>query len=187
MEHRFDELAKALAEGVSRREVLRRLGGGLAAAALVCLGLGNASVHGPCGVVCCPPGQHCEGPGRCVCDTNGHEPCSGVCCPAGAGCVDGQCLCDRTDLPPCNGVCCPTDRPLCISGYCFHCLSIAGCAWTYSKEGQAVCMRETPCSPQLPRCARSADCPAGSFCVPEAGCASLNGEVVQYDACVLRC
>jgi hypothetical protein len=48
MGNRFDELAKDLARGVSRREALRRLGGGLlgAAIAAVGLGLGNASADG---------------------------------------------------------------------------------------------------------------------------------------------
>ena len=48
MGNRFDELAKDLARGVSRREALRRLGGGLlgAAVAAVGLGLGKASADG---------------------------------------------------------------------------------------------------------------------------------------------
>src|SRR5262249_13999102 len=39
MTHAFDELAKGMAEGVSRREALRRLGGGVAGALLASLGL----------------------------------------------------------------------------------------------------------------------------------------------------
>jgi hypothetical protein len=36
---RFNELAKALAEGASRREALRRMGGGLVTSLLACIGL----------------------------------------------------------------------------------------------------------------------------------------------------
>jgi hypothetical protein len=42
MKNRFDELAKDLARGISRREALRRLGGGLAGALLLSLGLPKA-------------------------------------------------------------------------------------------------------------------------------------------------
>jgi hypothetical protein len=41
-EHRFDELAKAMAEGISRREALRRLGKVLAGSALTFLSIGTA-------------------------------------------------------------------------------------------------------------------------------------------------
>src|SRR5262245_44803630 len=46
MEHQFDELAKALAGGLSRREALRRLGGGMAVALLAVLGTGRAEAQG---------------------------------------------------------------------------------------------------------------------------------------------
>jgi hypothetical protein len=42
MENRFDELAKTLAGAISRREVLSRLGGGLAGLLLASLGWGKA-------------------------------------------------------------------------------------------------------------------------------------------------
>jgi hypothetical protein len=42
MEHQFDELAKALAGGLSRREALRLVSGGLVGAALTLLCLGKA-------------------------------------------------------------------------------------------------------------------------------------------------
>jgi hypothetical protein len=43
MAYQLDELAKALAEGVSRREALRRVGVGLASAILTSMGLGQAA------------------------------------------------------------------------------------------------------------------------------------------------
>jgi hypothetical protein len=58
MPNHFDDVAKALASATSRREALRRFGGGLLVACLTPLGLGNAWA-GPgrgrgqgCGVLC---------------------------------------------------------------------------------------------------------------------------------------
>ena len=39
MNHKFDELAKGLAQSVARRQALKRLGVGLAGVALACFGL----------------------------------------------------------------------------------------------------------------------------------------------------
>jgi hypothetical protein len=48
MEHRFDAQAKALADSVSRREALARLGGGVAGLLLATFGSGRAwSQTGP--------------------------------------------------------------------------------------------------------------------------------------------
>lgn len=44
--HQFDELAKALAGGISRREALRRVGGGLAGLFVASVGLGKAWANG---------------------------------------------------------------------------------------------------------------------------------------------
>jgi hypothetical protein len=55
MGNHFDELAKRMAGGMSRREALRRLGGGLAGALLASLGFGRAWGQGflqGCGVEC---------------------------------------------------------------------------------------------------------------------------------------
>src|SRR2546423_14620595 len=67
MENRFDELAKALAGGVSRREVMRRLGLWVAGGTVAALGLatkaaaevGTVAHPGPCHHLCnsgCPKG-----------------------------------------------------------------------------------------------------------------------------------
>jgi hypothetical protein len=49
MTHQFDELATALAKGVSRREALRKVGGGLVAVVLASLGLpAKAAGPNPC-------------------------------------------------------------------------------------------------------------------------------------------
>jgi hypothetical protein len=48
MAHRFDELAKALAEGMSRREALRRVGGGLVGVILAVFGASALDAAPPC-------------------------------------------------------------------------------------------------------------------------------------------
>src|SRR4051794_16071541 len=94
MENRFDALAKALADSVSRREALSRLGGGLAGLLLAAVGLGKAwgdSRPGPENSLCAqfctavfPPGpqrgqcinQAAQGGGLCVqCGANPNHIC----------------------------------------------------------------------------------------------------------------
>ena len=50
MNNKFDELAKGLAQSVTRRQALRKFSAGLAGLALACLGLPNKAEAG---------GQHC--------------------------------------------------------------------------------------------------------------------------------
>jgi hypothetical protein len=76
MENRFDELAKAVAEGMSRREVLSRLRGVLAGGALAFLGMRAASAAPPC-----PPGEHLS-----ICDLFDIFPSVEICCPHGKHC-----------------------------------------------------------------------------------------------------
>ncbi len=55
MDKQFDELSKSLVEGVSRRDVLRKLGVGLAGVVLACLGIGGgrlASAQGSYSTCC---------------------------------------------------------------------------------------------------------------------------------------
>jgi hypothetical protein len=80
MENRFDELAKAVAGGMSRREVLSRVGRVLAGGVLALMGMKAASAQPPecppgehfsgCGdgtFMCCPIGTHCTPSGPAVC------------------------------------------------------------------------------------------------------------------------
>jgi hypothetical protein len=101
----FDQLAQELAGGLSRRQALRRLGGGLlgAAVAAVGLGLGKASAAGvgigeACVDCCNGISPRPEPFGRCVSDCvhNG-----GIC---GATCVaQGSACSQNSDC--CFGVC----------------------------------------------------------------------------------
>jgi Stigma-specific protein, Stig1 len=114
MAHQFDELAKALAEGVSRREALRRLGGGLVAALLASLGLDKVWADtGPGGnsgcIAFCAQAFDSRTIqfANCVADgALGHGPC------ANCG-ADLSRLCPQGDLPVCCG---PTQ--VCRNGQC---------------------------------------------------------------------
>ena len=131
MSHQFDELAKDLARGVSRRQALRRFGEGLAGTLLASLGLesawakpgdpggGNSDCAHFCNAVY-PPGSdrgHCKsdaahGQGLCTqcgpAAPAGHGPVCGVqaspfCCNSGESCCDNAyCSNLKTDLANCG-------------------------------------------------------------------------------------
>jgi hypothetical protein len=68
MTNKFDELAKGLAQSVTRRQALKKFGVGLAGMALACFGLAN---RGEAGKTPCLPNYYpCNGNGDC---------CSGFC------------------------------------------------------------------------------------------------------------
>ncbi len=69
-ENKFDELAKGMAQSVTRRQALKKFGVGLAGMALACFGLANIAKAAK--GRCIPLGHQCDplNPGLC---------CSGVC------------------------------------------------------------------------------------------------------------
>jgi hypothetical protein len=79
MNNKFDELAKGLAESVTRRQALKRFGASLAGMALACFGLANRAEGGT-------KGGNCDPPKWCT---------SGCCCKGSAS----KCT---TGLPTCN-------------------------------------------------------------------------------------
>ena len=90
MEHPFDDLAKALAGGMSRREAFRRFGGGLIAGVLAVAGLAAQGQDNDCGKFCAeccrnlnppPRGQEM---GECLrsCHEGGGI-CGPIVCPGG--------------------------------------------------------------------------------------------------------
>jgi hypothetical protein len=84
MSNKFDELAKGLAQSVTRRQALKRFGVGLAAMALACFGLANkAEAHKQC----LPLGSGCN---------DGSDCCSGICCLGGSG--RHHAVCQSNDL-----------------------------------------------------------------------------------------
>ncbi len=85
MENRFDDLTKALAEGIPRRQALRRLAGlfgGALLGALTFGGLAGADQGGcPLGTVRC---QNAKGK---LCCATSSQCCGTVCCAPGCFCV----------------------------------------------------------------------------------------------------
>ena len=63
MNDKFDELAKGMAQSVTRRAALRKFGVGLVGVALASLGMANRAEAGPKPSACLPAGQIC-GSGR---------------------------------------------------------------------------------------------------------------------------
>ncbi len=78
MNNKFDELAKGLAQSVTRRQALKKFGVGLAGMALGCFGLANQSQAKGC----IPGGYSCRNTNQC---------CPGLVCMSFAG-GSKQCL-----------------------------------------------------------------------------------------------
>jgi hypothetical protein len=79
MTNKFDELAKGLAQSVTRRQALKRFGVGLAGMALACFGLANRAQAGAVAKKCAGPCERC-GPGLRPC-------CRGSLCDRNSLCV----------------------------------------------------------------------------------------------------
>ena len=110
---RFDELARALAGGTSRRRLLRGIGGLIGVAA----GLAGAEATSakPAPKKCKNQGSGCKANGDCC----GGTCCNRVCCGDGATCVDGACVepeCSETRPCPDLGQLCWPD--VCVNGSC---------------------------------------------------------------------
>jgi hypothetical protein len=109
MEEPFDQLSKALAEGVSRREAFRRAGGLLLGAVLASLGLDRLAwgQTDPCLAVCAyylvrerSSYKGCLKDCR-KCEKRGRDGCrspQGRCCPKGAVCCGAQACCGENDV-----------------------------------------------------------------------------------------
>jgi hypothetical protein len=90
MQSRFDDLTKALAEGIPRRQALRRLAGlfgGALLGALTFSGLASADNGGcPQGTIRCNKGNP-----KVCCPVATGTCCGSVCCPG---------ICDVSTIPP---------------------------------------------------------------------------------------
>jgi hypothetical protein len=100
MENRFDDLTKALAEGIPRRQALRRLAGVFGGALLGALTFGGFAKADQGG---CPQGTfRCKGGGSKLCCPVGTTCCGSACCPVGTPCCGGVCcpgICDVSTIP----------------------------------------------------------------------------------------
>ena len=92
MDQSFDELTKAFARNVPRREALRKLGAGLAGAMLAGLGLRTATAAAPCPEkgFSCPASK-----GAFLCCAEDEFCCGCIGFPAYAKCVKDRDACER--------------------------------------------------------------------------------------------
>jgi hypothetical protein len=191
MENSFDQLAKDLARGVSRREALWRLGGGLATAMLASLGIGKAwsqsGGNSTCAKFCesifppgpdrdkckfdatkrrgicfeCGPAAPIEQQGR-FCETSTGP----VCCPSGEVCRGSFCVPSLSACPQGTspGTC--TAQQLCFNQDGIQ------CQCTNTVDLGPFCLRlpeGTTCS-QLVDCNTSKDCPDLNACAVDFCC-----------------
>src|SRR5215204_5548435 len=159
-DRRFDALVRSLAEGKSRRSVLKGLFG-LGGAALV----GSAVLESdadaarrptptPTPVRC--PGNQTPVNGVCTCPASAPSKCGPDCCnPAGVGAAHSECCDNACCFGLCYGeeLCCPTGRTFCeATGECCpadqpYCCGAGGCCATPCCEtaaGSTCCEAETP-------------------------------------------
>ncbi len=178
MRNRFDDLARTLVRGTTRRETLRGLGFGLAAVALTPLGLRRAAAdNDACAHFChdiFPPGPeqgHCTS-AAALCAAGHAEACaeslchqcgpaqpgnraicgpegSPICCAEGEDCLDGEC-------GGCSGFICGGAVPVCGD-------PADDCFTLETVEGTCECGQNFFCE-TTPECATSAECGDGFFC-----------------------
>jgi hypothetical protein len=127
----LDEAAKAAASGVSRREVLRRLGLGLAGTVLASMGLqdrataargGASGSGGGTSSSSCPAGYtKCKG--QCVSLSSNPSNCGACghgCSTSSPYCVNGACSPCPSGLTLCNGACVNLTGDISNCGACGH-------------------------------------------------------------------
>jgi hypothetical protein len=210
----FDQLAREVANGLSRREALRRLGGVLVGAAVAALGLEGrawgASKGGGdnnCGAACqattgftskAPASVQsaykncvtacsaCKDAGDFACIANGGTV---ACCSSGQSCISGAC-CGGT-AAPCSGTapCCA--GLTCSGGTCQACLSDGNACTSSSDCCSGLCNSAQLCGCQSDGsdCLTSSDC-CSAFCNSFAicGCVGNGGPCISNgDCCSAYC
>jgi hypothetical protein len=202
MQHPFDELTKALAHEMPRRQALRRLGGGLATALLASLGLGEAwgqsrgcysycrarvSPRLPTALANCVAGclDCLEGKGElCGVSREGVV----TCCPAFTYCKDGECR--ALELPPgllfCGQKVCGAGEKCCADVTCIAiekvcCPSPTGSGVLICLPGRTCCASYSPTLPSAMTCCEPGDfCCSGAHdvncCPPDDECDPVTGK-----------
>jgi hypothetical protein len=207
----IDSVARAVASGTSRRQALRRIGGGLAAMAVASLLGGETAQAKP---ACREEGHPCEGNQECcsglVCLQKGEAgpgnarrcgppPCSpagGACaatadCCTGATCVGGACCpTNQVCKGPAGQICCPNGQ-VCINNGTQCCPSGQVC-----NDGRRcclpglVCVGDVCCEParlcgsgaNLQCCGTPADCLNGQCCIGTV-CPGIDASGNAFQVC----
>jgi hypothetical protein len=170
---RFDQLARMVGKGASRRSIIKGLLGlgGSAIAGTVVTNDADARFVGTrptippppppacpsgqakCNGICCPYGRCFDG---VCCPDAGSTRCGAGCCPAGRQCTtDGDCCPAGQDA--CGAICCP-DGTCARSGNTDIC-----CVVTAQNPGAFLCGLEC-CASEL-QCCDGECCPAGTVCL----------------------
>jgi len=144
--HQFDEMAKDLANGMSRRQAIRRVGAGLAGAMLASLGLAKAWSKDDDD----DEPETCEDYCRKVVGINpSHEKQFGKCVSNCEQCIDH------------GGIACGQDN---------CCVGTEVC----TSDLDGICEIPNPCVGQNGACLSDSDCCAGLSCLPGGYCGSLG-------------
>ncbi len=203
MRDRFDDLARSLAGGTSRREALRGLGFGLGALLLTPLGARRSEALSDCAQFCASIFSPGPERGECVslaahCAGGDQEACAAslchICGPASTG--------DRVVCGPEGSPICCAEGEDCLDGECGGCASSmcpallfcgqdanGACITVRTVEGDCVCVTGFECGTTSP-CATSAECGPGAFCQDfETGCCShqFPGEPPPTPVCAPLC
>jgi len=175
MAHQMDELAKALASGISRRDALRLISGSLVGVVLSAMGIEQASAakgrNSDCVEFCkqiYPPGaargqcisEAAQGRGPCydcggsiyrMCSPDPYDLSRGVCCAPGQACRNGMCTPVQAGIAICfpAGRTCSSGEVCCADGCCGP---IRECV-----DGRCVCPAN------IETCGDGC-CPAGYIC-----------------------
>jgi len=168
-DHLLDNVARIMASQVPRRQAVKLIASGFAAAVMAHFGIrsllaqtspsltqGSNSVK--CGNGYCPPGSSCINkqccPSNLVCGSGTSQ----TCCPPLSTCIDNNC-CASSQV--CGKTCCPAGQS-CINGAC--CLTTQVCV---TFNGPVCCA-----SPNT--CVAGQCCPQTRYCSSTKICCPLN-------------
>jgi hypothetical protein len=174
MTNRLDEMAKALAGELPRREALKRLGGLVVGGLAASLGLPSRAWAddsvADCFDACCRgnPGVH-----KCheACKQGAQTSCGGVCCPSSL-CISGTCCPAALVCGTGSSAVCCAPPSLCIAGKC--CPATEVCPDGPSPvccSPPSVCVSNGCCPPGTPVCGflgsnLATCCPSPGICCP---------------------
>jgi hypothetical protein len=157
-EHSVDELARGLATGMmSRRRVLKVLGGSLAGGLLAVFGVGGGVAAADEG--CKPNGKKCRKNAQCCSGNCANGTCAAACVANGGACTSGtQCCSGFCKGGTCAASCIPPGAITCVEEE--DCPNACRCR--QDPSGAFVCLGRGTGIP----CTTSCDCPTGQVCQP---------------------